>query len=32
MGVYEYTANDKFAPKADQFITGAITVVQELRR
>ena len=28
MGVYEYTANDKFAPKADQFITGAVPAQQ----
>jgi len=28
MGVYEYSANDKFAPKADQFITGAVPAQQ----
>jgi len=28
MGVYEYTANDKFAPKPDQFITGAVPAQQ----
>ncbi len=28
MGVYEYTANDKFAPAADQFITGAVPAQQ----
>ncbi|NBR94121.1 MAG: amino acid ABC transporter substrate-binding protein, partial [Actinobacteria bacterium] len=28
MGVYEYTANDKFEAKADQFITGAVPAQQ----
>ena len=28
MGVYEYTTNDKFAPAADQFITGAVPAQQ----
>ena len=28
MGVYEYTANDKFAPQADQFITGKVPAQQ----
>ena len=28
MGIYEYSANDKFAPKADEFITGAVPAQQ----
>jgi branched-chain amino acid transport system substrate-binding protein len=28
MGIYEYSANDQFAPKADEFITGAVPAQQ----